>query len=106
MVAHELAHFSTLLLLISQLTESSSGTAGQAHDHEATSTRPGTGSGNTPTTFLNASDVATCVSSTTHTFDIEERTAASTHGSSSSQTMTQDKNGFPLILTLQTEIQL
>lgn len=66
LAVHELTHFSTLVLQISQLMQSSSGTAGQASDHEATSARPGTGSVDTPPTFLNASAEATCVSSITY----------------------------------------
>jgi hypothetical protein len=71
-----------------------SGAADQA-DHEAASAGPGTDFVSTPPTLLNTSAAGTCVSSITHTFDIEERTASSTQGSSSSQIMTRDKEWIP-----------
>ena len=76
-----------------------SGAADQA-DHEAASAGPGTDFVSTPPTLLNTSAAGTCVSSITHTFDIEERTASSIQGSSSSQTMTRDTEWIPSDLVL------
>ena len=93
-MVHKFTHFSTLLLPTSQFIQRSSGTAGQA-DHEANSAVPGTGFVSTPPTLLNIRAAGTCMSSITYTFDIKDRTTSSTQGSSSSQTITRDKEWIP-----------